>query len=169
VEHADRVEVKTRKRVQNARSQCLSASAKMPYRRGIFFIVFKKDKNKVKYLLLKRKLHWKGWEISKGGIEKNENYKQGLLRELKEETGAKPVKIIDFHKTGKFKYEKELPDRKGIIGQTYKLYSVEINTDKVKYDKYEHSGYKWVDFKTAYKMLTWTDQKKCLKLVHSKT
>ena len=35
------------------------------YRKGIFFVVYAKTKKGIKYLVLKRKLHWSGWEFPK--------------------------------------------------------------------------------------------------------
>ena len=137
------------------------------FRKGVFFVVYCKDKGKVKFLILKRKLHWIGWEFPKGGIEKNENEKIAVFRELKEETGLKARKLIDFHIKGKFDYHKEFSDRQGIMGMTWHLYAVDVFSEKgkVKIDKREHNGYKWLDFEKAYKTLTWANQKRCLKIV----
>jgi len=46
-----------------------------------------------RFLVLKRKLHWHGWEFVKGHVEK-ETARQAVLRELREETGIKNVKLI---------------------------------------------------------------------------
>lgn len=144
------------------------------YRKSIFLAVYARKKEKqIEYLLLKRKLHWRGWEFPKGGIENKETIKHFVFRELKEETGLfpkKPLNIINHHKSGRFLYDKELKNRPGIIGQTYKLYSVEVNKKKVKINKNpdsEHEGYKWVDYKKALKMLRWPNQITCLKKVNN--
>lgn len=135
------------------------------FRKGIFFLTYSKNKKGIEYLILKRKLHWVGWEFSKGGKEFLETDKRTIKRELKEETGLAPVKITKFNVSGRYKYNKKFPDREGFDGQTYKLYSVEVKKGKIIIDKREHSDYKWVDFKTALKKLTWPNQKKCLKIV----
>ena len=130
--------------------------------------MYKKEKNKIKYLLLKRKLHWKGWEFVKGGKEKNETDKQAILRELREETGLKSIKITSYKLKGKYNYNKKLADRKNYSGQTFKLYSAEVKKGKVKIDKLEHENYKWVTFSSAIKLLTWQNQRKCLRVADEK-
>jgi len=137
----------------------------MKYRRGVFIVVYRKNIFKRKYLILKRKLHWKGWEFPKGGIRTKEKILYSIKREIKEETGSTPFNVKNHKIKGKYKYKKNLKDRKGIIGQTYQLYSAEIKNKKIKLDKKEHSSYKWVSFKKALKLLTYPNQKKSLKIV----
>lgn len=135
------------------------------YRRAVFIVTYAIIKDKPQYLLLKRKLHWIGWEFPKGGIEKKENLNESVKRELKEETGLTPIKIKSFKEKGKFNYVKEYSDRKCLKGQTYKLYAVEVKKKKVKIDKHEHSNFQWLSFKDAYKKLTWPNQRRCLRIV----
>ena len=137
------------------------------YRLGVFIVVYSIRKNKIEYLILKRKLHWSGWEFPKGGKKSSESYKKSVRREILEETGKKPLMIINLNVKGKYKYPKKLKDRPGIVGQTYRLYAVEIKKTRIKIDKIEHSDYRWVDFKIAMKKLSWEDQRKCLKVVNS--
>ena len=42
------------------------------YRKSDFIVVYSKEKDKIKYIVLKRKLHWKGWEFPKEGMEDKE-------------------------------------------------------------------------------------------------
>ncbi len=129
---------------------------------------FKKNQmdSKVKYLILKRKKHWKGWEFTKGKIELFETKRMTVRREVKEETGLKIIKIKRFKIDGVYRYKKKLKDRPGVVGQTYHLFAAEVKEGKVKIDEREHSGYKWMSFKEAEKKLTWENQKKCLKIVN---
>jgi len=138
----------------------------MKYRKGIFIVTYTEEK-KIKYLILKRKLHWSGWEFPKGGKKSSENYEKSVRREIFEETGQRLLKIINLNVNGKYKYPRKIKDRPGIIGQTYKLYAAKIKRNKIEIDKTEHTDYKWVDFKDALKKLTWKDQRKCLKIVNS--
>lgn len=139
----------------------------MKYRKGIFFVVYRKGK-KIIYLLLRRNLHWEGWEFPKAGLNKGEGDSEAVKRELEEETGLEARKIEKFNKTGKFDYNREFKDRPKVKGQTWKLYGVEVKDGKVKLDKNEHSDYKWLEFDKALKLLTWPNQKQCLKLVNNK-
>mgnify|MGYP001598286586 CR=1 FL=1 len=141
---------------------------KLKFRKGVFVVVYKKEKNKVLYLVLKRKLHWKGWEFSKGGVEKKENLRKAVIREIKEETGLKAAKIIDMKIKGKYNYKKMYKDRPRIKGMSWHLFAAEVGKNKVKLDKKEHSGYKWLEFEKAEKLLTHSEQRRCLRLVNSK-
>lgn len=138
----------------------------MKYRKAVFVVAYAKVKNKIYYLILKRKLHWKGWEFPKGGINFFERKKIAVRREIKEETGLDILKIKKFNINGKYEYDKEYSDRKGIIGQTFSLYAVEVKKGKVKIDGKEHSDYKWLEFGKAIKKLTWPNQKKCMRIVN---
>jgi ADP-ribose pyrophosphatase YjhB (NUDIX family) len=65
---------------------------KQKYRLAVFIVVYRRTKNffgnkKIKYLLLKRKKHWVGWEFPKGGVDKGESPRETAIRETKEECG----------------------------------------------------------------------------------
>ncbi len=141
------------------------------YRKAVFIVVYSIDKDcKVDYLLLKRKLHWRGWEFPKGGRERFETKRQAVERELFEETGLKPKSVKMFDYKGRYYYKRKLQDRPGIKGQTFQLFAVEVEkpkNSKIKIDKKEHSDFKWLPFDKAYKLLTWPNQKKSLKLVNN--
>ena len=138
---------------------------KPKFRRAVFIVVYAHTEKGIQYLILKRKLHWNGWEFPKGGMRNFETKEKAVRREIKEETELKPLKIKKFNIHGKYKYDKEYPDRKNIIGQKYSLYSAETKKAKVRLDKIEHSDYKWVKFESALKKLSWRNQRKCLKIV----
>lgn len=143
------------------------------YRKAVFIVVYRKtksifNKTKIRYLILKRKLHWTGWEFPKGGIEKKESILKTIQREIQEETGQTPSNIKSYSLSGKFKYNQEIPERKEFIGQSYKLYSAELSSKKIKIDDLEHSKYKWTSYEKAMKLLTYPNQKKCLKEVNRK-
>ena len=137
----------------------------MKYRRAVFVVVYSIENNKIKYLILKRKLHWKGWEFPKGGLEKGEKIAEVVRREVKEETGLKPFSVKKFNFSGKYKYHKKFSDRKYFGGQSFVLYSAEVKRAKVKVDAREHSRGKWASFSEAVRKVKFANQKKSLKIV----
>lgn len=144
----------------------------MKYRRAVFVVAYKKEKikrkSKILYLLLKRKLHWKGWEFPKGGLNNGESVLAAVKRELKEETGNLGLNIRKYNFSGKYDYDKEIRDRKGFKGQTFILFSAELKSKKIKLDSLEHSAFKWLDFDKAFSMLKWANQKRALVIVNNK-
>ena len=137
----------------------------LKYRPSVFVVAYiLKEK---KYLLLKRKLHWTGWEFPKGGIEKGETKLETLKREIFEETHLKIKAIKRFNVSGNYLYERELKDRPGFVGQTYSLYAVELKYGEVLIDEHEHSGYSWDVFDKAVKKLSWSNQRRCLAIVNN--
>jgi 8-oxo-dGTP pyrophosphatase MutT (NUDIX family) len=140
----------------------------MNYRKGVFVVVYSFDdkSNQIFYLLLKRKLHWKGWEFPKGGVESREIDEETIYREVLEETGQKAKEIHNFKIFSKYKYPKKLLDRPEFDGQTYHLYSCRITKKDIKYDKLEHSDFRWLNYENAIKTLTWPNQRRCLRIVN---
>jgi 8-oxo-dGTP pyrophosphatase MutT (NUDIX family) len=136
------------------------------YRKAIFIVTYARTKKGIEYLILKRKLHWKGWEFPKGGIKFFETKRGAVKRELKEETGLNALKVKKFNNSGTYRYNKKFPDRKGFIGQNFQLYATEVKKSKVVFGR-EHSDYKWVGFKEALKKLRWPNQRKSLKIVNT--
>lgn len=140
----------------------------MKYRKAIFFVVYFLSDKKIEYLLLKRKLHWKGWEFPKGGKENKETDKQTIIRELKEETGLSSEEIISFDKSGKYEYDDKTRVERKFLGQEYKLFAVKVNSKDVRIDENEHSDFRWFVFDKAVDKITWKNQKQCLKIVDKK-
>jgi 8-oxo-dGTP pyrophosphatase MutT (NUDIX family) len=139
---------------------------KRKLRKGVFFVVYSFEKGKPVYLLLKRKLHWVGWEFPKAGVERFETKKSAVKRETIEETGLAPLKIKKHRYSGIYIYPEIFPDRIGYLGQTFSLYSVEVEKGKVKIDKKEHSNFKWVKYKDAVKIMVHKNQIESLKIVN---
>lgn len=136
------------------------------YRKAVFAVAYSKNKNEILYVILKRKKHWKGWEFPKGKIEKGEKKSETALREVREETGLKCLGFKTFKVEGDYKYDKELSDRPGIVGQTFSLFAVELEKGKIKVDSLEHTSGKFVSFNEALEKLTWPNQRRCLRIVN---
>ena len=60
---------------------------KEEYRQAVFIVTYAEKNKERKYLVLKRKMHWRGWEFPKGGINFPESRKSAVKREIFEETG----------------------------------------------------------------------------------
>ena len=136
------------------------------YRQAVFVVTYSKTNEGIKYLILKRKFHWRGWEFPKGGIQDNESKRTTVRREILEETGEKTLKVKRFNFHGKYNYKKKFPERKDFIGQAYSLYAAEIKYENIKIDKMEHSTYVWLSFDEAVKKVTFRNQKKSLGIVN---
>jgi len=135
------------------------------YRKGVFCVTY--SIKPIRYLLLHRKLHWKGWEFPKGGRIARERLENTVKRELEEETGLRPVAIKRFPLKGSFTYDKKTQREWKAKGFSYVLFSCEVKKKKVKISKKEHDGYKWCSYSEAIRMLKWPERKKCLKIVNS--
>ena len=126
-------------------------SQNLPLRSGVGIVVLNKE-NKI--FVAKRIDNPKNfWQMPQGGIDKNENYYEAALRELKEETSITSVKLI---KEIDRKYTYILPDNLiGIIwkgkfkGQVQKWFvmrfvgnesEININTKNP-----EFLDWKWID------------------------
>lgn len=139
----------------------------MPYKKyrvGVFCLAY--SEKPLRYLLLHRKKHWKGWEFNKGGREDSEILENTCKREIKEETGLKILNIKKFRIKGTFSYDKPAQEEWKAKGFLWQLFACKVKKGKVKISKIEHDKYKWCTYNTAMKLLTWNDQKKCLKIVN---
>ena len=155
--------MKGRYRATNAKYRATTAK----YRRGIFVVAYCRNKEGgIEYLVLRRKHHWNGWEVPKGGLEPGEGKTEAARREVREETGLIPTSIKRFSYSGKYRYSRIFPDRPEIMGQTFSLYAAEVRKGKVKIDKREHRGYVWLNFEDAARRVTFSEQKKSLKMVN---
>lgn len=133
------------------------------YRKGVLGVVINKDK---KFLILYRKLHWRGWEFPKGGINKGEKEDEALSREVEEETGlhvriiCKLSYLITYHYPKDF-IKKTKTEYKGAHQSVYLAFA----NGRVKLSQ-EHSKFRWVSYKEACKLLKHRTQKKALDVAY---
>ena len=125
--------------------------------------VFRKTKDGLKFLLLKRaktKMYEHLWQGVAGKIEEGETAVEAAVRELREETGFEPVRMFVADHISKF-YE-VYEDRINLIP----VFGIEVDDDRVTLSK-EHCEFKWVEFEIACKTLVWKGQKEGISTVHS--
>ena len=128
----------------------------MPQEKSCGAIVFIRQKDGIKYLLL----HYDAghWDFPKGKQEKNEKEEQTALREIKEETGLEDVELIDgFRESVKYFYKKN----EETVFKEVIFFLAETHTDAVTLSN-EHIGYAWVGYEHAEKKLTFNNAKELL-------
>ena len=119
-------------------------------------VVFKRNKDGVKYLLL----HYEAghWDFPKGHQEKNEKEEQTAAREIKEETGIEDIEFVDnFQETIKYFYKKG----DETVYKEVVFFLAQSATETVELSK-EHIGYAWVSYEHALKKLTFNNSKELL-------
>jgi len=122
-------------------------------------IIFIKDKE-IKYLLLHYGLGH--WEFVKGKIENNENDKETIIRETKEEVNIEDLKFIPgFKEKIQFFYKKD----KELVKKEVIYYLAETKTKEIKLS-FEHIDYKWLNYEESLKQLTFKNSKEILKKAH---
>jgi len=129
----------------------------MPKEKSCGAIVFRRQKDGIKYLLL----HYTAghWDFPKGHQEVNETEQDAASREIKEETGLENIEFVkDFQDTLKYFY------RKGeeVIYKEVIFFLVESKTEEIQLS-FEHIGYAWMSYENAYKRLTFNTAKDLLR------
>jgi 8-oxo-dGTP pyrophosphatase MutT (NUDIX family) len=142
---------------------------KKKIRKGAAAVIFRKKGKETEFLVLHRIKRWKGWEMLKGGRRGREKPPDTLKREMMEELGA-----LNFNLIGKipftlyFKIDKKHVREMGYTHMKFPVFLVEYNGLVVTSGNTpkEHSGHKWVPFKKALKMLTFSTGRQELKAAH---
>ena len=134
----------------------------MPIEKSAGAVIFRKEGNKIYYLLLHYPSNAKApreyWDFPKGHIEKGEKLEDTVKREVKEETGLEDIKFIEgFKETIKYFFKWE---GKNIL-KFVTYYLIETKTKKVKIS-WEHIGYKWLPCEEAIAKLTFKNAKEIL-------
>ena len=95
------------------------------------------------------------WDFAKGGIEKGESELQTVLREVKEETGLRAIRIIPgFRKVIEYFYRR---DGKNIHKQVVYLLA-STDEEKVKIS-FEHQGFGWFPYEEAHDRASYENSK----------
>ena len=126
------------------------------YRKNVVGVIFNKNKQ---FLLCQRSnesaIHW---QFPQGGVDKGENEKQALFREMKEELGTDKFRLIrklniDYKYAWPTKWHKMLKGYKGQRQYIYLLEFLGTNKDFRLYIKKEISKILWVDKKDLLKKI----------------
>jgi len=125
--------------------------------------VYHWETGQLKYLLLKRRkrnIYGHFWQGVAGKIDERETAVETVIRELKEETGLKPIKILVVDHVSSF-YQ-SYNDRLHLVP----VFGIEVNTEDVQLSD-EHIEFRWMDFETARVHLSWKQQKESLTILNS--
>ena len=123
--------------------------------------VFRRVGEKVEYLLLRRqegKVFGHLWQGVAGRKQEGETAVETVMRELKEETGLEPVRLIVVDHVTSF-YQ-SYNDRMHLVP----VFGVEVNSENVRLSG-EHAEYRWVDIKAALDLLSWKQQKDAIAIL----
>jgi 8-oxo-dGTP pyrophosphatase MutT (NUDIX family) len=135
----------------------------MPIEKSAGAVIFKKEKNKIFYLLL----HYPSgsraredyWDFPKGHIERGEKEIEAVKREVKEETGINDLRFVEGFKEW-IKYFFKFKGKNVLKFVTF--YLAETKTKKVKIS-FEHIGFRWLPYREAKGYLKFKNAKEILK------
>lgn len=138
----------------------------MKTRKVAIGVVFRKSADGIKFLVLRRKQGWKGWEFPKGGLDKGETARRAVLREVREETGLKRLRLVR-QIPGKiiYNYPKGYAKRHGYTGTEQKAFLIESLGGIVRLEKHSFNKFGWLGAKDAIKRLKWDNQRKLIRLI----
>lgn len=129
-------------------------------------IVFRIEKGKPFYLLLQYpssgKTKKEYWDLPKGHMEKGEQEKDTVAREVREETGIKDIQFFDGFRE-QIRYWFQLRGQK--ISKTVVFYLAETKQKKVTISS-EHLGFLWLPHREALEKLTYENAKQILQKAH---
>jgi 8-oxo-dGTP pyrophosphatase MutT (NUDIX family) len=137
----------------------------MKTEKGVLIIAYQKSLRNHRILVLKRTKNWEGWELPKGHLE-NDDYRETVKLELKEEAGLDEETIQEITETGdtlEWTFENDDGEQ---IKREYKAFIAKIGEDAVvdvsenPHDEHE-TGF-FLDYEDAEALLTYDNQKEIL-------
>jgi 8-oxo-dGTP pyrophosphatase MutT (NUDIX family) len=115
-------------------------------------VVFRNTPGGRLYLLLQNAGRW---DFPKGGVEKGESELQTVLREVREETGLKDLKIVPgFRKMIEYFYRR---NGKNIHKQV--VYLLAVSTEEKVKISFEHQGFGWFPYHKALERASYENSK----------
>ena len=123
------------------------------YRKNVCMLVTNGDE----FLIVKKPSN--EWQFVQGGLEKDEDWHEGIKRELLEETGITNYTLISEAKhINTFDWPEDLQKKKGFKGQEQHFFILKVNKSvSIKLDTNELSEFKWVKFEEIMKFITRED------------
>lgn len=125
---------------------------------------YQQSLNNHRYLILKRKKNWEGWELPKGHLEDND-YRKTVKQELREEAGLKEDQIkevTDMHQVINWRFEEDGEK----VEREYKAFKVEVDesaeVDVSENPHDEHEQGFFLDFEDGKTLLTYDNHREVL-------
>ncbi|MFA5871335.1 MAG: NUDIX domain-containing protein [Parcubacteria group bacterium] len=152
----------------------------MAFEKSVGAVVFRKEKNKILYLLIQHPgvsddKEGGHWDFPKGHMEKGETWEDTLRREVEEETGITKLRITPgfytwiryFYRAKGTEKSRRRGSGKGInIFKIVTYYLAETAQKEVKLS-FEHVDYAWLEYKQAIERITYQKSKKVLEKGHA--
>lgn len=132
--------------------------------KGVVAVAYKKPGRTPRYLILKRKKNWSGWELPKGHMEGE--YEATVKQELEEEAGIEPEKIRamdDLEYVLSWEFEDDDGEQ---VRREYRAFVVEVEPDAVidvsSNPHEEHDTGYFFNFQDSKALLTYHNQAQLL-------
>ncbi|MBD3310717.1 NUDIX domain-containing protein [Candidatus Woesearchaeota archaeon] len=120
----------------------------------VSIVVFDRVKDSYRFLVLKKKGSWVGWQFPQGGIEKGESAEEAARREMKEETG---LELSELHKTD-LKSDYWYTEEGEKVHKFVQFWLGKADSDEEVEPSVEHSEARWVSFEEAVEMLKYNKE-----------
>lgn len=127
---------------------------------GVRVFLYKIQDRKINYAIFRRAEDWDGFEVLKGGSEKDETPEVTAKREVLEEAGIEEVELVKSKEEEIFFSEKEGVKRRHCLT----VFFANIGDKEVKISE-EHSNLEFMSFDQAFEKLPFEDIKNLLKKV----
>ena len=130
-------------------------------RKGVVAVIYRDGGDEPEFLLMHRKLHWKGWELPKGGINEGETEEAALAREIEEETGLRVDIVGKVPVTISYDYSENFQKQFKTRGAEQSVYLARYKPGEI-FLSDEHDDFRWATFQEALQLLRYDGQKQAL-------